>query len=57
MRRPAPGEHAENRQVAYLSSPDVRSSIQRVLEVQGLFTVPLAELDRAHRRTLPAIFG
>jgi len=50
MRRPAPGEHAENRQVAYLSSPDVRSSIQRVLEVQGLTALHDAELvDLQHR--------
>jgi hypothetical protein len=50
MRRLALGEQAENRQVAYLSSPDVRSSIQRVLEHQGLTLLHDAELvDLQHR--------
>jgi phosphoribosylformylglycinamidine synthase len=30
---------------------------QPALDVQGLFSVPLAELREAHERTLPALFG
>jgi phosphoribosylformylglycinamidine synthase len=29
----------------------------QVLQVTGLFTLPLAELRRAHEATLPALFG
>lgn len=49
MRRMAHEEHAENRQVAYLSSPYVRASVQRVLHEQGLRLRDADLVDLQHR--------
>ncbi len=35
----------------------VVDSVQRTLEVEGQFVVPLSELRQAHQQTLPALFG